>query len=102
MYAVVEISGQQFKVAPEAKLFVPKLQAEVGAKVKFDKVLLLGSDEETKVGKPTISGSFVEATVLQHIKDDKVVVFKKKKRKGYRVRRGHRQQYTEIEITKLG
>jgi large subunit ribosomal protein L21 len=99
MYAVVKISGQQFKVAPDTKLFVPKLEAEVGSTLKFENVLLVGQEKETKVGNPTVSGSYVEATILQHVKDDKVTVFKKKKRKGYKVRRGHRQQFTEIQIT---
>ncbi|HWP81435.1 MAG TPA: 50S ribosomal protein L21 [Bacteroidota bacterium] len=101
MYAVVEIAGQQFKVVPDAKLYVPKLKAEVGAKVKFDKVLLVGTEKETTVGKPTVSGKYVEAKVLQHLKDEKVLVFRKKRRKGFKVRRGHRQQYTEIQITKV-
>lgn len=101
MYAVVEIAGQQFKVAKSDKIFIPKLQSEIGSKVKFDKVLLLGDEQQTKIGTPYVSGATVEATVVGHMKDDKVTVFKKKKRKGYKVRRGHRQQYTEIEITKV-
>jgi large subunit ribosomal protein L21 len=101
MFAVVEISGQQFKVAPDAKLYVPKLKAEVGSKVKFEKVFLVVSENETTVGKPTVSGKYVEARVLQHVKDEKLTVFRKKKRKGFKVRRGHRQQYTEIQITKV-
>lgn len=101
MYAVVEIAGQQFKVSKDDKIFVPKLDSEIGKKVKFEKVLLLGDEKQTKIGTPYVSGSSIEAKVLEHIKDDKVVVFKKKKRKGYRVRRGHRQPYTKIEITRL-
>lgn len=99
MYAVVEIAGQQFKVNPSERLYVPKLEEGIDAVVKFDKVLLLADNGAVKVGNPTISGSSVEAKVLAHVKDDKVIVFKKKKRKGYRVKRGHRQQYTHIEIT---
>ena len=101
MFAVVEIAGQQYKVSKDDKILVPKLESEVGAKVKFDKVLLLGDEKQTKLGTPYLSGSSIEAKVLSHMKDDKVEVFKKKKRKGYRVHKGHRQQYTEIEITKV-
>jgi large subunit ribosomal protein L21 len=101
MFAVVEIAGQQYKVAKADKIFVPKLESEVGAKLKFDKVLLLGDEKQTQLGTPYLSGASIEAKVLSHMKDDKVEVFKKKKRKGYRVRKGHRQQYTEIEITKV-
>jgi large subunit ribosomal protein L21 len=101
MYAVVEIAGQQFKVAKADKIFVPKLESEVGAKVKFEKVLLIGDEKQTQLGTPYVTGATIEAKVLGHLKDDKVVVFKKKKRKGFKVRRGHRQQYTQIEITKV-
>jgi large subunit ribosomal protein L21 len=101
MYAVVEIAGQQFKVAKADKIFVPKLESEVGAKVKFQKVLLIGDEKQTQLGTPYVTGATIEAIVLGHLKDDKVVVFKKKKRKGFTVRRGHRQQYTQIEITKV-
>ena len=102
MYAVVEIAGQQYKVAKSDKIFVPKLKDDVGAKLKFEKVLLLGDEKQTKIGTPYVSGSRVEAKVLSHMKDDKVQVFKKKKRKGYKVHRGHREQYTEIEVTEVG
>lgn len=102
MYAVVEIAGQQFKVSKADKIYVPRLDLEIGKKIKFDKVLLMGDDKQTKIGTPYIDGSSIEAKILQHLKDEKVVVFKKKKRKGYKVRRGHRQQYTEVEIIKLG
>src|SRR3990172_189349 len=101
MYAVVEIAGQQYKVNPSEKLYVPRLEGVVDSVVKFDKVLLLANDKGVKVGNPVVSGSSVEAKVLGHVKDDKVIVFKKKKRKGYRVKRGHRQQYTQIEITSI-
>lgn len=101
MYAVVEIAGQQFKVSPKAKLYVPKLAKSVGDNLKIDKVLLFSDGKETKIGNPVLKGVNVEAQVLGHEKDDTVIVFKKKRRKGYRVRRGHRQQYTRIEITKL-
>jgi len=101
-YAVVEIAGKQYSVEASSKLYVPKLDAEVGKKIKIENVLLLGGKDGIQVGSPTVKGAAVEATVLGHVKGDKVIVFKKKRRKGYKVRRGHRQQYTEIEITKIG
>ncbi len=101
MYAVVEVAGTQVKVSPSAKILVPKLQSKVGSTVKLDKVLLTGDDSTTKIGNPFVKGAVVEAKILRHLKDDTVIVLKKKKRKGYRVRNGHRQQYTEIEITGL-
>ena len=101
MYAVVDIEGHQFKVAPENTYFVPKLEGEPGTKVKFEKVLLVADDKNIKVGSPLVKGVKVEATVLNHVKDDKVIVFKKKKRKGYRVKRGHRQSYTKVQITNI-
>ena len=102
MYAVVEIAGKQFTVNTSAKLFVPKLDSKVGNKVKIDKVLLLDGEDGIQIGTPNIKGATVEAKVLAHVKGDTVTVFKKKRRKGFRVKRGHRQPYTEIEITKVG
>jgi large subunit ribosomal protein L21 len=101
MYAVVEIAGKQFKVANSDRIRVPKLDAEIGKKVEFDKVLLLADNGTVKVGNPTVEGAKVEAMVLSHGKDEKVIVFKKKRRKGYRVKRGHRQPFTEIEVSKI-
>ncbi len=101
MYAVVEIAGQQFKVAKSDKIFVPRIESKVGATLKFEKVLLVGDDKQTKIGTPHVAGSYVEAKVVGHQKDEKVLVFKKKKRKGFKVRRGHRQEYTQIEVTKV-
>lgn len=101
MYAVVEIAGQQYRVNPSEKLYVPKLESAVDSVVTFDKVLLRADDKKVTVGNPMVKGASVEAKVLAHSKDDKVIVFKKKKRKGYRVKRGHRQQYTQIEITSI-
>lgn len=101
MFAVVEIAGKQFKVTPSEKLIVPTLKEKEGAKIRFDRVLIVGKDEEVKVGNPLIAGACVEATVMAHGKGEKVTVFKKKRRKGYRVLRGHRQGYTEIEITSI-
>ena len=101
MFAVVEIAGQQYKVAKADKIFVPLLESKVGSKVTFDKVLLVGDEKQTRLGTPYLSDASIEAKVLSHAKDEKVLVFKKKKRKGYKVLKGHRQQYTEIEITKV-
>jgi len=101
MYAVVRIAGQQYKVTPSEKIFVPKLKSDIGAKLTFKDVLVVGDDKKTTVGKPYINGAKVEATVIKHVKDETVIVVKKKKRKGYRIRNGHRQQYTEIEINSL-
>lgn len=100
-YAVVEIAGQQFKVSKSDTIHVPKIESKIGEKLTFDKVLLVGDDKETRIGAPYLSGTQVEAKVVSHLKDEKVTVFKKKKRKGYKVRKGHRQQYTELEITNV-
>ena len=102
MFAVVDIAGQQHKVSPSERLFVPRLQKTIGDTVTFDRVLLIADDKSVKVGNPVVTNASVAAKVLAHVKDDTVIVFKKKRRKGYRLRRGHRQQYTEIEITSIG
>ncbi len=102
MYAVVEIAGQQYKVAPSEKVNVPLLKSAVGEKVTFDHILVLGDDNKTTLGKPYVSGAKVSATVLKHLRDETVIVLKKKKRKGYRVRNGHRQHFTQIEINSVG
>jgi len=101
MYAIVEIAGQQFKIEEGKKIFVHRLAAENGEKVKFDHVLLIEDDGKVVVGEPLIKDAFIEATVLNHLKGDKVVVFKKKRRKGYRVKNGHRQYFTQIEIINI-
>jgi large subunit ribosomal protein L21 len=101
MYAVVEIAGRQFKVSQNDSILVPTLKEKTGATVKFDRILLLEGDEGVTVGHPTVSGAAVEATVLGQVKGDKVIVFKKKRRKGYRVKRGHRQAYTRVQITNI-
>ena len=98
MYAIVEIAGQQFKVAKDQKVYVHRLQEEEGAKVSFDKVLLLDNEGAVTVGAPAIEGAEVTAKILGHLKGDKVIVFKKKRRKGYRTKNGHRQYLTEIQI----
>jgi len=99
MYAVVDVSGKQIKISPNDKVLVPTLQDKPGSTVKFQKVLLLGEDKQVSIGNPYLQGASVEATVLGHVKDERLIVFKKKKRKGYRVKRGHRQGLTEIQIT---
>ena len=101
MNAVVEISGKQFKVAKDSKLYVHRLDAKEGSKVSFENVLLLDNGSKVVVGTPTVKGASVEAKVVKHLKDDKVIVFKKKRRKGYRVKNGHRQALTEIVIEKV-
>jgi len=101
MYAIVEIAGQQFKVVKDQKVFVHRLQTEEGKKVAFDNVLLLSDGNKVTVGAPAIGGAQVSAKVLKHLKGDKVIVFKKKRRKGYRVKNGHRQSLTEIQIENI-
>lgn len=101
MYAIVEIAGQQFKVTENQKVFVHRLAAEEGKKVTFDNVLLLDDEGKITVGTPEVSGAAVEAKVVKHLKGDKVIVFKKKRRKGYRVKNGHRQFLTELTIENI-
>ncbi len=98
MYAIVDIAGKQFKVEKDQELFVNKLKDSVDSNVQFDKVLLVDNDGKVKVGTPTVKGASVSAKVLEHVKGDKVIVFKKKRRKGYAVKNGHRQDYTKIQI----
>jgi len=101
MYAIVEIAGQQFKVAKDQKVFVHRLSTDEGKKVAFDNVLLIGDGNNVTIGAPAIDGAQVGAKVLRHLKGDKVIVFKKKRRKGYRVKNGHRQSLTEIVIESI-
>ena len=101
MYAIVEIAGQQFKVVQDQKLFVHRLADKEGAKVSFDKVYLLDDGKKVTLGAPAIAGASVEAKVVSHLKGDKVIVFKKKRRKGYRVKNGHRQALTELVIESI-
>ena len=98
MFAIVTIAGQQFKVEEGQELFVHQLGASEGDKVSFDEILLIDRDGQVDLGKPFIPGGSVEATVLNHQKGNKVIVFKKKRRKGYRKKNGHRQQFTKIKI----
>ena len=101
MYAIVEIAGQQFKVAKDQKVYVHRLQGEEGSSVSFDKVYLLDDGTKVTLGAPAITGASVEAKVVKHLKGDKVIVFKKTRRKGYRVKNGHRQSLTEILIQSI-
>ncbi len=98
MYVIVEIAGQQFKAEKGRKLYVHRLSGEVDSSVSFDKVLLTDNDGQVKVGAPVVEGASVKAKILKHLKDDKVIVFKKRRRKGYRVKTGHRQCLTQILV----
>ena len=98
MYAIVEIAGKQYKVSENDYLYVPRQQAEENDKLSFENVLLVSDGKKVQVGTPTVGGAKVDATVVAHVKADKVLVFKKKRRKRYRVTRGHRQPFTRIKI----
>ncbi len=98
MYAIVDIAGQQFKVEKDQKLYVHRLEGEEGKKVSFDKVLLIDTGNKVSVGEPVVKGASVDAKIVAHVKGDKVLVFKKKRRKGYQKLNGHRQQFTQIQI----
>ena len=97
MYAIVEIAGKQFRVEPNLIVRIPRMEQEVGAKVSFDKVLM-HADSDVRIGTPYVATATVTASIVGHGRDEKVMVFKKKKRKGYRVLRGHRQGYTEVKV----
>lgn len=98
MYAIVDIAGQQFKVSKDLKLYVHRLQAEEGSMVEFNKVLLVDNEGKVTIGTPEVANAKVTAKILSHLKGDKVLVFKKKRRKGYKVKNGHRQYLTSIQI----
>lgn len=98
MYAIVDIAGQQFKVEKDSKIYVHRLAQEEGAAVEFEKVMLVDNEGNVQVGAPLIEGAKVTAKVLSHVKGDKVIVFKKKRRKGYKKKNGHRQQFSQIQI----
>jgi len=98
MYAIVEIGGHQFKVEKTRRIYVNELEAEEGDSIEFENVLLIDADGDIKVGTPYVEGAKVTAKVLQHLKDDKIIIFKKKRRKGYKMKRGHRQYLSQIEI----
>ena len=101
MYAIVEIAGQQFKVEKDQQIFVHRLEVKEGSNVDFENVLLIDNGGKVNVGAPAVKGAKVTAKVLEHLKGDKVIVFKKKRRKGYRVKNGHRQYLTKLEIVKI-
>ncbi len=101
MYAIVDIAGKQFKVTQDQFVYAPLMAGEEGASVDFDKVLLTDNDGKVNVGAPTIKGAKVTGKILEHVKGDKVVVFKKKRRKGYKVKNGHRQEFTKVLIEKI-
>ena len=101
MYAIVEIAGQQFKVEKERKVYVHRLPQDEGADVTFEKVLLIDNDGVISIGAPVVESAKVTATVLKHLKGDKVIVFKKKRRKGYKKKNGHRQFFSQIQITEI-
>ena len=101
MYAIVEIGGKQIKVEKNQKVFVNRLDGKEGSKVTFDNILLLDNAGKIVLGDPSVKGAAVEAKILKHLKDDKVIVFKKKRRKGYKVKNGHRQFLTEIMVEKI-
>ena len=99
MYAIVEIAGQQFKVQKDQKVYVHRLEAKEGSKVEFDNVLLVDDNGNVNVGAPAVEGAKITAKVENHVKGDKVIVFKKKRRKGYKKKNGHRQSFTELSTT---
>ena len=101
MYAIVEIAGQQFKVSKDQNIFVHRLADELGKSVEFNKVLLVSDEGNTQVGTPVLEGASVKATILEHMKGDKVLVFKKKRRKGYKKLNGHRQYFSKIKIESI-
>lgn len=101
MYAIVEMAGQQFKVAKDQKLFVHRLDANEGDVVTFDNVLLIDNDGTVTIGAPAVEGAAVKTKVLKHLKGDKVIVFKKKRRKGYQVKNGHRQLFTQVVVEEI-
>jgi large subunit ribosomal protein L21 len=101
MYAIVSIAGQQFKVSENKPVYVHRLDAKEGDSVKFDQVLMVGGNGSIKVGAPMVSGASVSATVVSHVKGDKVLIFKKKRRKGYQKLNGHRQSFTKITVDKI-
>jgi large subunit ribosomal protein L21 len=102
MYAIVDIAGKQFKVSKDQYIYAPKMEGDAGTAVEFNQVLLLDNEGSVQVGAPTLSGVKVSGKILEHVKGDKEIVFKKKRRKGYAVKNGHRQQYTKVQIESIG
>lgn len=101
MYAIIEIAGQQFKVEEGKKIFVHRLEVENGRNVQFDQVLLIEDEGKILIGEPVIKDAFVEGKILDQVKGDKVIIFKKKRKKGYRIKNGHRQNFTQVEIISI-
>lgn len=101
MFAVIDVLGNQFKVSENQKYYVPRMNEDIDSEVIFNSVLMVGDDKKVKIGAPEVKGAKVTAKVLEHVRDDKVIVFKKKIRKGYRKKNGHRQGLTRIEILKI-
>ena len=101
MYAIVNIAGKQFKVTQDQFVYAPLMEGEEGASVEFSNVLLLDNEGKVEVGAPFVKGAKVSGKIIGHVKGDKVIVFKKKRRKGYKVRNGHRQQFTKVLIEKI-
>lgn len=102
MYAIVEIAGKQFKVEKDQYIYTPRLEGDAGTAVKFDKVLLTDDGTSVQIGAPALTGVAVGGKILDHVRGDKVLVFKKKRRKGYAVKNGHRQHYTKVQIESIG
>jgi large subunit ribosomal protein L21 len=102
MYAIVDIAGKQFKVAKDQYIYAPKMEGQAGTVVSFDKVLLTDNGGSIEVGAPIVQGVKVSGKILEHVKGDKVIVFKKKRRKGYAKRNGHREQFTKVQIESIG
>jgi large subunit ribosomal protein L21 len=101
MYAIVNIAGKQFKVTKDQFVYAPKLQGEAGASVEFDQVLLTDNNGTVSVGAPNLAGAKVSGKILEHVRGDKVIVFKKKRRKGYKKKNGHRQDFTKVLIENI-
>ena len=101
MFAIIDVLGDQIKVLENGKYYVPRLKEKVDSEVTFSSVLMVGDAKNVKIGTPQVKGAKVTAKILEHVRDDKVIVFKKKIRKSYKKKAGHRQQYTKIEVLKI-
>ena len=102
MYAIIDIAGKQFKVAKDQYIYAPRLEGEAGSSVSFENVLLVDNAGTIDIGAPILTGVKVSGKILEHVKGDKIIVFKKKRRKGYQVKNGHRQQFTKVQIESIG
>ncbi|MBN2088504.1 50S ribosomal protein L21 [candidate division KSB1 bacterium] len=101
MFAVVDIAGHQYKVQKDQKILAPKMEGQPGDQVEFNQVLMVSNEGDVKVGVPVVEGSLVKATIVKHTRGKKVIIFKKKRRKGYKLKRGHKQEYTAIKIDEI-